>query len=203
MPLKEKKPQIGFLQHTPIFQRESYSSLVRNNSSLFSFPLPLSYIKRRFVPKHNPHILRVQKVFWSLGSFGDLPKEVDETWWMQSDVLWDLESQRRHDFEKSFGSRSLEGLSTFGKLGLESILLFVYFNFILQQIDLPIGGRRRGFSPSSSISYLITRLSVILWLHPSSLTLVLYFYCLLIMHQSSYQFIAFHLLLFRTYFKLE
>ena len=45
--------------HTPIFQRESYSSLVRNHFSLFSFPLPLSYLERRFVPKHNPHIFRV------------------------------------------------------------------------------------------------------------------------------------------------
>ena len=162
MPLKEKKPQIGFLQHTPIFQRESYSSLVRNNSSLFSFPLPLSYIKRRFVPKHNPHILRVQKVFWSLGSFGDLPKEVDETWRMQSDVLWDLESQRRHDFEKSIGSRSLEGSSTLVRLSLEGLLLFVSSNFIIQWIDLPLRGRRRGFLTSSSVSSLITCLGVIL-----------------------------------------
>ena len=45
--------------HTPIFLRESYSSLVKINCSLFSFPLPLSYLERRFVPKHNPHIFRV------------------------------------------------------------------------------------------------------------------------------------------------
>ena len=47
--------------HTPIFQRESYSSLVRNHSSLFSFPLPLSYLERRFVPKHNSHLFRAQE----------------------------------------------------------------------------------------------------------------------------------------------
>ena len=74
-------------QHTHLLERESYSFLVRNHSSLFSFPLPLSYLERRFVPKHNPHIFRVQRVFWSLGSFGDLPKEADETWRMQSSVL--------------------------------------------------------------------------------------------------------------------
>ena len=42
--------------HTPFFQRENYSSLVRNRSSLFSFPLPLSYLERRIVPKYNPHL---------------------------------------------------------------------------------------------------------------------------------------------------
>ena len=78
--------------HTPIFQRESYSSLMRNHSSLFSFPLPLSYLERRFVLKHNPHIFRVQRVFQSLGSFGDLPKEVGEAWQMQSGILRDPES---------------------------------------------------------------------------------------------------------------
>ena len=92
------------ITHTPIFQRESHSSLVRNHCSLFSIPLPLSYLERRFVPKHNPHLFRVQKVFWNLGSFGKLPKEADEAWWMQSSVLWDPVSQRR----QRFGVTSLE-----------------------------------------------------------------------------------------------
>ena len=83
---------------------------------------------------------------------------------MQSGVLRDLKSQRRHDPEKFVGSKSLEGL-----------LLFVYSNFILQQIDFPFGGWRRGFSPSSSVSSSITRLGVILCLHLSSLTFVLSF----------------------------
>ena len=51
--------------HTPIFLRESYLSLVRNHCSLFSIPLPLTYLERRFVPKHNPHLFRVLRVFWS------------------------------------------------------------------------------------------------------------------------------------------
>ena len=46
-------------QHTHFLERESYSSLVRNHSSLFSFLLPFSYLERRFVPKHNPHLFRV------------------------------------------------------------------------------------------------------------------------------------------------
>ena len=46
---------------------------------------------------------------------------------------------------------------------------------------LPLGGRQRGFSPSSSVSSSITRFGVILWLRLSSLTPVLYFYCLLFM----------------------
>ena len=47
------------ITHTPIFLRESYSSLVRNHSGLFFFPFPLSYIEKRFVPKHNLHLFRV------------------------------------------------------------------------------------------------------------------------------------------------
>ena len=109
--------------HTPIFQRENYSSLVRNHFSLFSLPLPLSYLERRFVPKHNPHLFRMQRVFCSLGSFGNLPKEAGEAWWMQSCVLRDSKSQRRHGFVKSVGSRSLEDSSTLGRLGLKGLLL--------------------------------------------------------------------------------
>ena len=54
--------------HTHLLEREllilsekslSHSSLVRNHCSIFSFPLPLSYVERRFVPKHNSHLLRV------------------------------------------------------------------------------------------------------------------------------------------------
>ena len=51
-------------------------------------------------------------MFWSLGSFKDLPKEASEAWQMQSGVLRDPESYRRHDSEKLVGSRSLEGSST-------------------------------------------------------------------------------------------
>ena len=143
---------------------------MRNYSSL-------SYLERRFLPKHSPHIFRVQRVFWSLGSFRDLPKETGEAWQMQSGVLHDPKSQRRQGFIKSVGSKSLEGSSSWGRLGLEGLLLFIYSNFILQWINLPVGGRRRGFSPSSSVISLIIRLGVILWLHFSSLLFQPSFYC--------------------------
>ena len=145
-PFQREKPQIGFLQHnTPIFQRDSYSSLVRNHFSLFSFPFPLSYLERRFVSKHNLYLIKVQRVFWNLGSFGDLPKKAGKVWRMQSGVLRDPKSQRRHDSEKSVGSRNLEGSSTWGRLNLEGFLLFVYSNFILQWIHFNLEGHREDF----------------------------------------------------------
>ena len=50
---------------------------------------------------------------------------------MQSGILQDSESQKRHNSEKSVSDRSLEDSSTLGRLGLEGLLLFVYSNFIL------------------------------------------------------------------------
>ena len=143
---------------------------MRNYSSV-------SYLERRFLPKHNPYIFKVQRVFWSLGSFRDLPKEAGEAWQMQPSVLHDSKSQRRQGFIKLVGSRSLEGSTSWGRLGLEGFLLFVYSNFILQWINLPVGGQRRGFSSSSSVTSLITRLGVMLQLHFASLLFQPSFYC--------------------------
>ena len=42
--------------------------------------------------------------------------------------LRDPESYRRQGFVKSIGSKNLEGSSTWGRLGLEGLLLFVYSN---------------------------------------------------------------------------
>ena len=42
-----------------------------------------------------------------------------------------FEKLEKTNSEKSVGSRSLEGSSTWGRLGLEGLLLFVYSNFIL------------------------------------------------------------------------
>ena len=83
---KEKNPR-------QVFYNTHAHLLVKNPCSLFSFPLTLSYLERRFVPKHNPHIFKVQRVFQSLGCFEDLPKEADKAWWMQSEILWDLEAR--------------------------------------------------------------------------------------------------------------
>ena len=49
-------------------------------------------------------------------NFEDFPKEDDEVWRMQSDVLQDPES------------KNLKGSSTLGRLGLEGLFLFVYSN---------------------------------------------------------------------------
>ena len=66
-------------------------------------------------------------MFWSLVSFGDLPKKANEAWQMQSGVLQDL---KRHGSKKPCWSRSLEGLGTLGRLGLKGLLLFVYPNLL-------------------------------------------------------------------------
>ena len=49
---------------------------------------------------------------------------------MQSGVLQDPESLTRHGFEKPCWSKSLKGLGTLGRLGLEGLLLFVYPNLL-------------------------------------------------------------------------
>ena len=138
---KEKNPRYIFYNtHTHLLERELLILSEKSLQPLF-LPSPIAIPERRFVPKYNLHLFRVQKVFQSLGSFGDLPKEAGKAWWMQSGILRDPESQRRHDFEKSIGSKSLKDSSTLGRLGLEGLLLFVYFNFILQWIDFNLEGR--------------------------------------------------------------
>ena len=43
--------------------------------------------------------------------------------------IWEVkENKVRHN---PVGARNLKGLGALGKLGLESLLLFMYFNFIL------------------------------------------------------------------------
>ena len=51
-------------------------------------------------------------------------------WQMQSSVLRDLESQKRHGSEKPCWSRNLEGLGALGRLGLEGLLLLMYPNWL-------------------------------------------------------------------------
>ena len=86
------------------------------------------------------------------------------------------EGQRRQDSKKFVVSRTLKGLSTWGRLGLEG---FCYSCAQLYSLvdQFGLGRSRRGFSLSSSVSSLITRLGVILCLHLSSLLLKLSFYC--------------------------
>ena len=84
-------------------------------------------------------------MFWSLGSFGDLSKEVYKAWRMQSGVLRDPESKTRHGSEKPCWSKSLEGLGTLGRLGLESFLLLVYPNLLSSGSIYRLEGSREVF----------------------------------------------------------
>ena len=171
--IQREKPQIVVLQHnTPIFQRESYSSLVRNHCSLFSFPLPLSYLERRFVLKHNPHIFKVQRVFWSLGSFRNLPKEANEAQRMQSGVFARSGKLVKTILREVRWQQELGGLKYSGqtKLGGSFIIRVLQLYSLVDRFRLERS--QRGFSLSSSVSYSITCLCVILCLHLSSLTLV-------------------------------
>ena len=61
---------------------------------------------------------------------------------------------------------------------------------IFQWIDLLLGGRRRGFLPSSSISFSIIRFSVILYLYSSSVLFYLSFYCRYLMNMAQNSFIV-------------
>ena len=126
---REKNPRLVFYNtHTHLFERESYSSLVRNHCSLFSIPLHYHTLRGDLYPNTIHTFLECSECFVSLRSFGDLPKEASEAWRMQPGILQDLESQTRHNSDKPCWSRSLEGLGALGRLGLEGLLLFVYPN---------------------------------------------------------------------------
>ena len=72
---------------------------------------------------------------------------------------------------KLISSWNLEGLSILGKLGFEG-LFDIHVIQLYSLVDrFRLGGPWRGFLPSTSVSSLITRLGVILYLHLSSLTL--------------------------------
>ena len=82
---------------------------------------------------------------------------------------------------KPVGSRNLNGSSTLDSLGLEGL----YVIHILQLYSLVdqfwLGEPQRDFSLSTSVSFSVTRLSVILCLHLSSLLFKLYICYLLYM----------------------
>ena len=61
------------------------------------------------------------------------------------DELRDPESYRRQGFVKLVGSRSLEGLSIWGRLGLEGLLLFVYSNSFFSGSIYRLKGSREVF----------------------------------------------------------
>ena len=69
------------------------------------------------------------------------------------------------------GARSLEGLGTLGRLGLEGLLLFMYPKLHFLVDYLPLGRRWRDFMPKASVSSSITHHVLSLCLHLSFLNL--------------------------------
>ena len=63
----------------------------------------------------------------------------------------------------------------YNRLGGSFVICVLQLYSLVDQFRL--GGSRRGFSPSSSVSSSITRLGVILCLHLSSILFKLSFYC--------------------------
>ena len=119
--------------------------------------------------------------------------------------LRDPESQKRQDFVKSVDNKRLEGSSTWGKLGLEGLLLFVYSHLFFSCSIYHLESGKEDFPPSSSVFFLITHQRVILCLYSSSLFFQLSFYCcdLMNMAYSSYIVCSLTFTLFRTQFRLE
>ena len=90
-----------------------------------------------------------------------------------------------------------------GQTRLGGSFVIRVLQLILQWIELPLGGQRRGLSLSSLVSSSITHQHVILCLHSSSLLFQLSFYCcdLMNMAQSSYIVYLLAFTLFHTQFK--
>ena len=59
--------------------------------------------------------------------------------------LLDPEIERKEGLAKSAGSRSLEGLSTYGRLGLEGLLLFMYSNLFSSGLIYSLEGGEEVF----------------------------------------------------------
>ena len=119
------------------FERETLEKNKIDSSTIFTYWLfkflnshPFHcYILERFISQnfsHHTHIC--EKAFWCFGKqFGS-----DHSYWL---MLWVIaesgklkKTKVRHNL---VGTRSLEGLGTLDRLGLEGFLLFMYPNFIL------------------------------------------------------------------------
>ena len=125
-PLREKSLKKVSTTHPP-YERESYSFLERNLCSLFSFPLPLIYPLRGDLYSNTTYThLECWECFWSLESI-----ERCQGWWMQYGTYCRIRKTRKDMVRLNLvGAKSLEGLGTLDRLGLEGLLLFMYLNFI-------------------------------------------------------------------------
>ena len=151
---RKKNPrQVFYNTHTPIFQRENYSSLVRNHSSLFSFPLTLSYIKRRFIPKHNSHLLECRECFGNWEALGICQKKL---------VRLGGRIVRSGKAREICWQQELGGLKYIGQTKLGGSFVIHVLQLYSLVVQFQLGGSRKGFSSSSSVSSSIKRLGVIL-----------------------------------------
>ena len=102
-------------------------------------------------------------------------------------AYYEIRKARMTQFQETLLEQELGRPRYIGQIRLGGSLAIRVSQLIVYWINLPLEGQRRGFSPSFSVFSLITHCHVILGLHLSSLTLVLYFYGLLFMfmHQSS------------------
>ena len=86
----------------------------------------------------------------------------DQFTWLMQWAYYGIRKAKEDMVRLNFvGARSLKGLDALDRLGWDGLLLIMYPNFILYWIILPLGGRQRGFSPSSLVSSSITRAGVI------------------------------------------
>ena len=106
--------------------------LILREKSLQSFLIPsliVIPIEIRFLSKHYLHPFRVLSVFGALGSIGRC-----QGWRMLWIIAESGKLKKKKVRRNLVGVRSLEGLSTSGRLGLEGLLLFMYPNYIFQWI---------------------------------------------------------------------
>ena len=184
MRLFREKTLDRFLQHnTSSFQIESYSSSL--GSSPFFFQL--SYLERRFVPKHNPHIFRVQRVFQNLRSICDLPKETGEDQRMQSGGIVGIKKASENKTPRSLLVAGVWRVQVHQVNQTWRVFCYSCTPTYSLIDRFQLGGSQRDFLPSSSVSFSKTRLVFILCLHSLLLLFVHYIFGLLFMfmHQSS------------------
>ena len=140
-PFREKNSRRGFY-NTPTYQRELPISqreiFVVSSYSLSHYYTYSEEISTQTLPTH---IQSVESVFGVTRKHWKKLRMADATW----SLLWNSESQTRQGSKKPCWSRSLEGLGTTGRLGLEGILLTHVSQLIVQWIDYRLKGGREVF----------------------------------------------------------
>ena len=143
--------------HTPIFLRESYSSLVRNHCSLFSIPLHYHTLRGDLYPNTIHTFSECSEYFWSC--WAALEEAKDGRCNMELVVgSGELDKTR---FQEALLEQKLGGLRYREQIRLGGSLAHPCIPTDCLVDRLPLRGRRRGFSPSSSISSSITHWRVI------------------------------------------